>query len=188
MGTSPDWEEQRKEESVESLKLGKVVPTGHAQRIGSGGKYSGRGVWWCEGLSCRRDRGQLGPCPSSPGNCSGKSKIPSELGECRAVRAGERGFLSRLLRGRVLQYYVIREEAVRPGVCVGVEGADGFFAGVAGDYAILHVGFHTTDEKGLKSVLLCFWAGWGGDKVVRWMSRLKGSGKELCGEQGEGVV
>ena len=69
VGAGPDWEDQRKEESTESLKPGKVVPTGPAQRVGSGGKDSGRGVWWCEGFSRRKDRGHLEPCPSSPGNC-----------------------------------------------------------------------------------------------------------------------
>ena len=44
-----EWEDQRKEESEESSKPGKVIPTGPAQRVGSGGKDSGRGVWWCEG-------------------------------------------------------------------------------------------------------------------------------------------
>ena len=34
----PEWEGQRKEESVESSKPGKVVPTGLAQRVRSGGK------------------------------------------------------------------------------------------------------------------------------------------------------
>ena len=39
---------QRKEESAESLKNGKVVPTGPVQRTVSGRKDSGRGVWWRE--------------------------------------------------------------------------------------------------------------------------------------------
>ena len=69
VGAGPKWEGQRKEESEESSKPGQVVPTGPAQIVGSGGKDSGSGVWWCEGLSCRRDRGHLGPYPSSPGNC-----------------------------------------------------------------------------------------------------------------------
>ena len=66
MGADPEWEGQRKEESEESSKPGKVVPTRLDQRVGSGGKGSGRGVWWCEGLSRSRDRGHLGPYSSSP--------------------------------------------------------------------------------------------------------------------------
>ena len=73
VGASPELEDQRKEESAESLKPDKVVPTDPAQRVGSGRKGSVRGVWWREGLSRRRDRGHLGPCPSSPGNCRGMS-------------------------------------------------------------------------------------------------------------------
>ena len=69
VGAGPESEGQRKEESEESSKPGQVVPTGPAQRVGSSGKGSGRGVWWCEGLSRRRDKGLLGSCPSSPGNC-----------------------------------------------------------------------------------------------------------------------
>ena len=38
VGGGPEWEGQRKEESEESSKPGKVVPTGPAQRVGSGGK------------------------------------------------------------------------------------------------------------------------------------------------------
>ena len=37
VGTGPDWQDQRKEKNRESLKTGKVVPTGPAQRVGSGG-------------------------------------------------------------------------------------------------------------------------------------------------------
>ena len=37
VGAGPEWEGQRKEESEESSKPGKVVPTGPAQRVGSGG-------------------------------------------------------------------------------------------------------------------------------------------------------
>ena len=110
------------------------------------------------------------------------------MGECRAVRAGEGGFLSRHPRGLVLQDYVIREGADRPGDCVGVAGADGFFVGIGGDYAIIHIGFYTMDEKELESVFHVSWSGWGGDQVVQWMSGLEDSGKELCEEQGEGVV
>ena len=70
-----------------------------------------------------------------------------ELGECRAVRAGEGGSLSRHLRSLVLQDYVIQEGADRPGDCVGVEGTDSFSVGIwGGDYAIHHVGFYTMDE------------------------------------------
>ena len=69
VGVGPEREDQRKEETEKSSKPGKVVPTGPAQRAGSGGKGSGRGVWWYGGLSRRRDKGHLGPCPSSPGNC-----------------------------------------------------------------------------------------------------------------------
>ena len=64
-----------------------------------------------------------------------------ETVEGRAVRTGEEGFFYRYLRGLVLQNYVIREGGHCPGDCVGVEGADGFFVGVGGDYAILHEGF-----------------------------------------------
>ena len=69
VGAAPEWEGQRKEASAESSKPGQVVPTGQAQIIGLDGKGSGRGAWWYGGLSRRRDRGHLGPCPSSPGNC-----------------------------------------------------------------------------------------------------------------------
>jgi len=65
VGAGPEWEDQRKEESV---KPGQVVPTGLVHRVGLGGKGSGRGAWWYGGLSRKRDRGHLGPCPSSPGN------------------------------------------------------------------------------------------------------------------------
>jgi len=44
VGAGPEKEDQRMEESAESLKV---------QRAGSGGKDSGRGVWWCEELSRR---------------------------------------------------------------------------------------------------------------------------------------
>ena len=37
-GADPEWEGQRKEEREESSKPGKVVPTGPAQRVGSGGR------------------------------------------------------------------------------------------------------------------------------------------------------
>ena len=40
MGACPEWEGQRKEKSEESSKPGKVIPTGPAQRVGSGGKGS----------------------------------------------------------------------------------------------------------------------------------------------------
>lgn len=69
VGAGPEWEGQRKEENEESVKPGQVVPTGLAQIVGLDGKGSGRGAWWYGGLSRRRDRGHLGPCPSSPGNC-----------------------------------------------------------------------------------------------------------------------
>ena len=69
VGAGPEREGKRKEESEESSKPGQVVPTCQAQIVGSGGKGSGRDVWWYGGLSRRRDRGHLGPCPSSPGNC-----------------------------------------------------------------------------------------------------------------------
>ena len=55
VGAGPEREDQRKEESTENSKPGQVVPTGPAQRVGSSGKDIGRGVWWCEGLSRRRD-------------------------------------------------------------------------------------------------------------------------------------
>ena len=45
-----------------------------------------------------------------------------------------------------------------------------------------------TDDKGLEKAFHVSWAGWGGDQVVRWMSGLEGSGKEMCGELGEGAV
>ena len=45
VGAGPEWEGQRKEESAESSKPGKVVPTGPAREFGLGGKGSGRGVW-----------------------------------------------------------------------------------------------------------------------------------------------
>ena len=83
------------------------------------------------------------------------------------VRTGEGGFLSHHLRGRVLQDYVIWEGAYRPWDCVGVEGADGFFVRVGGDYAILHVMFYMLDEKGLESIFNVSDAWWGSDKVVR---------------------
>ena len=69
VGSGPEWEGQRKEESEESVKPGQVVPTGQGQIVGFGGKGSGRDVWWYDGLFRRRDRGHLGPCPFSPGNC-----------------------------------------------------------------------------------------------------------------------
>ena len=56
VGAGAEREDQRMEESAESLKPGKVVPTGSVLRAGLGGKDSGRGVWWCEELSRRRDR------------------------------------------------------------------------------------------------------------------------------------
>ena len=43
VGAGPEREDQ-------ILKLGKVIPIGLAQRAGSGGKGSGRGVWWCGGI------------------------------------------------------------------------------------------------------------------------------------------
>ena len=49
VGACQEWEGQRKEESEESLKPGQVVPTDQAQIVGSGGKGSGRGVWWYGG-------------------------------------------------------------------------------------------------------------------------------------------
>ena len=67
VGAGPEWEGQRKEESEESSKPGKVVPIGLAERVGSGGKNSV--VRWHGGLFRRRDKGHLGPYPSSPGNC-----------------------------------------------------------------------------------------------------------------------
>ena len=69
VGASPEWEGRRKEESEESVKPGQVVPTGLAQIVALDGKGSGRGAWWYGGLSRRRDRGHLGPCPSSPEIC-----------------------------------------------------------------------------------------------------------------------
>ena len=41
MGAGPEWEDQRKEESAKSSKLGQVVRTCPAQRVGSDGKISG---------------------------------------------------------------------------------------------------------------------------------------------------
>ena len=96
MGAGPEWENQRKGESEESSKPGKVVPTGLAQITGSGGKCSGRGVQWYGGLSRRRDKGHLGLCPSYQETVEGRA-------EARAVRVGEEGFLSRHPRGLVLQ-------------------------------------------------------------------------------------
>ena len=43
-------------------------------------------------------------------------------------------------------------------------------------------------DEGLERVFHVCRAGWEDDKVVQWMSVLEGSGKKLCGEQGEGVV
>lgn len=40
VGVSPEREDQRMEESEESIKPGKIVPTGPVQRVGSGGKDS----------------------------------------------------------------------------------------------------------------------------------------------------
>ena len=54
-------------------------------------------------------------------------------------------------------------------------------------FAILHVGF-TRQMRRYWSVFHVSGAGWGVDQVVRWMSGLEGSGKELFGEQGEGFV
>ena len=62
----------------------------------------------------------------------GIDKARAELGECRAVRGKEGGFLSRHPRGLVFQDYVIREGKDRPDDCVGVEGADGFVVGIEG--------------------------------------------------------
>ena len=101
-----------------------------------------------------------GPAHPHQETIEGREEARAELGECRAVRAGEGGLLYRHTRGLVLQDYVIQEGADRPGNCVGVEGADGFFVGIGGDSY----------------------------QVERWMSGLGGSGKEFCGEQGEGVV
>ena len=47
-----------------SVKPGQVVPIGFAQIVGLDGKGSGKGDWWYGGLSRRRDRDHLGPCPS----------------------------------------------------------------------------------------------------------------------------
>ena len=41
MGAGPEWEGQRKEENEESLKPGKVVPTGLARIVGLDGKGIG---------------------------------------------------------------------------------------------------------------------------------------------------
>ena len=40
MGAGPEWEGQRKEESGESLKPGKVIPIGLVQIVGLDGKGS----------------------------------------------------------------------------------------------------------------------------------------------------
>ena len=45
VGAGPEREDQRIEESAESLKPDKVIPTGPVQRAGSGGNDSGRGFW-----------------------------------------------------------------------------------------------------------------------------------------------
>jgi len=42
--SGPEWERHRKEESAENSKPGKVVSTSPAQRVGLGGKDTGRGV------------------------------------------------------------------------------------------------------------------------------------------------
>ena len=57
---------------VGCVACAKCVP---AQRVGWEGQWK-RG----EELSRRRDSGYLGPCPSSPGNCCGKSRNPSGAG------------------------------------------------------------------------------------------------------------
>ena len=73
-----------------------------------------------------------GPAHPHQETVEGRAEAQAELGECRAVRAGEGGFFSRHPWGLVLQDYVIREGANYPSDCVGVEGADGFFVGVGG--------------------------------------------------------
>ena len=65
-----------------------------------------------------------GPAHPHQETVEGKTEARAELEECRA---GKGGFLSRNLRGLVLQNYVTREIAERLGDCVGVDGADGFF-------------------------------------------------------------
>ena len=86
-----------------------------------------------------------GPAHAHQETVEGRAGARVELGECRAVRAGEGGFLSRHLRSLVFQDYVIQEGADRPGDCVGVEGADGFFVGIGVDYTIIFLGFFLQD-------------------------------------------
>ena len=56
-----------------------------------------------------------GPAHPHQETVEGRAEARAELGECRAVRAGEGGFLSRHPRVLVLQEYVILEGAHRPG-------------------------------------------------------------------------
>ena len=54
-----------------------------------------------------------GPAHPHQETVEGIVDVRAELGECRAVRAGEGGFLSHHPRGLVLQDYVIWEGADR---------------------------------------------------------------------------
>ena len=96
-GLGEGWsrvEDQRKDESAESLKPGKVAPTGPAQRVGSVGRTVEEVFGAVRGCPARGTEGIWGPAHPHQETVKGRAETRAELQECRAVRTGEGGFLS----------------------------------------------------------------------------------------------
>ena len=88
VGAGLEREDQRKEERAESSKPGKFIPSTPAQRVGSGGKDSGKGDGGVRCCPAHWTEVIWGPAHPHQVTVEGRAEAQAELGECRAVRRG----------------------------------------------------------------------------------------------------